>query len=107
MFESDVPITTRVLVDKYGDSDEVSEGHREIYFDIEVEVTDGFPYPEDAKDRVTAIAVHNSEEDEYHCLVLDDKKKLTLKSKDNVIIESFENEFDLLQRFFLLYLVCS
>ena len=43
-------------------------------------------------------------EDEYYCLVLDDKKKLTLQSKDNVIIESFESEFDLLQRFYLKYL---
>ena len=53
--------------------------------------------------KITAIAVHNSEEDEYYCLVLDEKKKLSLKSKDNEIIESFETEFDLLQRFFLLY----
>ena len=45
-----------------------------------------------------------SGEDEYYCLVLDDKKKLTLQSKDNVIIESFESEFDLLQRFYLKYL---
>ena len=43
IFESDVPLETRVLVDMYGDSDEVSEGHREVYFDIEVEVKDGFP----------------------------------------------------------------
>ena len=53
----------------------------------------GFPYPEDANDKITAIAIHNSEEDDYYCLVLDDKKKLTLQSKDNVIIESFDNEF--------------
>ena len=32
-------------------------------------------------------------------LVLDDKKKLTLKSKDNIIIESFDNELDLLKDF--------
>ena len=35
MFESDVPIETRILVDKYYDSDEVSKGHREIIMDIE------------------------------------------------------------------------
>ena len=104
LFESDVPPETRTLVDQYADSEELSTGHRIMTIDIEVEVTDGFPYPEDSKDKITAIAVHNSEEDEYYCLVLDDKKKLTLESKDNVIIESFENEFDLLQRFFLLYL---
>ena len=104
LFESDVPPETRTLVDQYPESEELSTGHRILTIDIEVEVTDGFPYPEDANDKITAIAVHDSGEDEYYCLVLDDKKKLTLQSKDNVIIESFESEFDLLQRFYLKYL---
>ena len=104
LFESDVPPETRTLVDQYPESEELSTGHRILTIDIEVEVTDGFPYPEDANDKITAIAVHDSGEDEYYCFVLDDKKKLTLQSKDNVIIESFESEFDLLQRFYLKYL---
>ena len=33
----------RTLVDLYYDSDEISLGHTRLYFDIEVEVTDGFP----------------------------------------------------------------
>jgi len=75
LWESDVPPETRTLVDQYSDSEELSTGHRIMTIDIEVEVTDGFPYPEDSKDKITAIAVHNSEEDEYYCLVLDEKKK--------------------------------
>ena len=35
----------------------VSEGHREVYFDIEVEVTDGFPDPKRAENKITAIAL--------------------------------------------------
>ena len=35
MFESDVPIETRILVDNYYDSDEVSKGHREMIIDID------------------------------------------------------------------------
>ena len=54
VFESDVPLETRILVDMYGDSDEVSEGHRELFFDIEVEVTDGFPNPKIASNKITA-----------------------------------------------------
>ena len=104
LFESDVPPETRVLVDQYSNSEELSTDHRIMTIDIEVEVTDGFPMPQDANNKVTAIAVHNSEEDEYYCFVLDEKKKLTLEPKDNVNIESFENEFDLLQRFYLKYL---
>ena len=32
VFESDIPIETRTLVDMYKDSDDISEGHREVYF---------------------------------------------------------------------------
>ena len=49
IFESDVPLETRVLIDKYGDSNEPSIGHREVFFDIEVEVVDGFPEPKQLK----------------------------------------------------------
>ena len=45
LFESDVPAETRVLVDRYADSDEISKGHRTFFFDIEVKVTEGFPSP--------------------------------------------------------------
>ena len=43
VFESDIPLETRVLIDRYPDSDDISENHRILYYDIEVEVTDGFP----------------------------------------------------------------
>ena len=43
LFESDVNPEIRVLVDNYTTSDEVSTNHRVMIFDIEVEVTDGFP----------------------------------------------------------------
>ena len=43
LFESDVPVETRVLVDKYAESEELSNNHRLMNIDIEVEVTDGFP----------------------------------------------------------------
>ena len=70
VFESDVPIATRVLVDKYGDSSDVSEGHRELYFDIEVEVKDGFPDPNTAENKITAIAFYDKVTEHYTCLIL-------------------------------------
>ena len=36
LFESDVPPETRVLVDNYADSEELSKGHRIMTIDIEV-----------------------------------------------------------------------
>jgi DNA polymerase elongation subunit (family B) len=70
IFESDVPLETRVLVDMYGDSNEPSEGHREIFFDIEVEIKDGFPEPKTAKNKITAIALYDKLADKYHCYIL-------------------------------------
>jgi DNA polymerase elongation subunit (family B) len=97
VFESDVPIETRVLVDMYGDSDEVSEGHREVYFDIEVEVKDGFPNPQRADNKITAIALYDKAVDKYSCFVLGD-----VPNTD--VVESFQSEEELLQRFYQKYL---
>jgi DNA polymerase elongation subunit (family B) len=97
IFESDVPLETRVLVDMYGDSDEQSEGHREVFFDIEVEVKDGFPEPNTAKNRITAIALYDKITDKYHCFILGDVP-------NTEIVESFQTEEELLQRFYQKYL---
>ena len=104
LFESDVPPETRVLVDQYTDSEELSANHNIMMIDIEVEVTEGFPMPEDANNKITSIAVYDSNSDKYYAFVLDEKAKLTLQSKDNVVIESFDTEFSLLQRFLVKYL---
>ena len=72
--------------------------------DIEVEITDGFPHPEDAKNKITSIAIHSSVDDKYYAFALDEKKRLTLESKDNVVILRFDDEFSLLQSFFSIIL---
>ena len=97
IFESDVPLETRVLIDKYGDSNEPSIGHRELFFDIEVEVVDGFPEPKTAKNKITAIAIYDKTADSYHCYVLGD-----VPNTD--VVESFRSEEELLQRFYQKYL---
>ena len=70
LFESDVSPEIRVLVDNYTDSDEVSVGHRMMIFDIEVEVTDGFPEPAKAENTITSIAFNDPLTNEYFCYVL-------------------------------------
>ena len=104
LFESDVPPETRTLVDQYTDSEELSTGHKIMTIDIEVEVTDGFPDVKEATDKITSIAIHDSFSDTYIALVLDENKRLRLESKDNVIIHSFEDEFSLLQNFYMKYM---
>jgi len=97
MFESDIPIETRVLIDMYGDSDEVSQGHRELFFDIEVEVTDGFPDWRKSENKITAIALYDKVMDKYSCFVLGN-----VPNTD--VVESFKSEEELLQRFYQKYL---
>jgi DNA polymerase elongation subunit (family B) len=104
LFESDVPPETRTLVDQYTDSEELSKGHNIMNIDIEVEVTEGFPMPEDANNKITSIATYDSNSDTYFAFVLDEKNRLTLKSNNNIIIKSFDTEYELLQSFMVEYL---
>ena len=101
VFESDVPLETRVLVDRYGDTDETSQGHKEIFFDIEVEVKDGFPEPSKAENKITSIALYDKISDEYFVFILADISKY---QKNNVYVQSFKSEEELLQRFYQKYL---
>ena len=59
----------RYLVDNYTDSDEVSEGHRVMFFDIEVEVTDGFPDVMKANNVITSIALYDFMTETYFTYV--------------------------------------
>jgi len=105
LHESDINPETRTLIDMYTNSDEPSVGHRIMIIDIEVEVTEGFPSPQKAENKVTSIAIHDSETDHYWCFVLDEKEKLVPDEwGKNVSVETFDNEFALLQRFYAKYL---
>tara|TARA_Y100001936_G_scaffold236173_1_gene265155 strand:- start:337 stop:2838 length:2502 start_codon:yes stop_codon:yes gene_type:complete len=97
VFESDIPIETRVLVDKYGESDEISKGSRELIIDIEVEVKGGFPDPSRADNKITAIAIYDKVADKYSCFILGN-----VPNTD--VVESFQSEEELLQRFYQKYL---
>ena len=41
LYESDIPLDTRCLIDAYGDSDETSKNHRIVILDIEVSTVGG------------------------------------------------------------------
>jgi len=109
LFESDVNPEIRVLVDNYTNSDDVSTNHRTMIFDIEVEVTDGFPDIKKADNIITAIGFNDPRTDEYFCYVLDTKDNLKLgesrtKVDGNEIVISYQDEYDLLNAFFMKYL---
>jgi len=104
LYESDINPETRTLIDTYTDSEEPSVGHVIMIIDIEVEVTEGFPSPQRAPNKITSIAIHDSVTDQYFCLVLDEKSILNGDFGKNVTVESFQTEYELLQRFFAKYL---
>jgi len=103
-FESDVMPEMRFLVDTYTDSDEMSEGHRVMFFDIEVEVTDGFPDVSRAANAITSIAFYDALTKKYYCYVLDKEKKVNTNLFGETEVMRFDYEEDLLKKFFEKYL---
>ena len=99
LFSSDIPVDTRVLIDAYADSDEVSINHRRAYIDIEVDSVGGYPNIEDPIKEVTAIALLDESKDTYYCFILDKDAVVQNENKDNTIILPYLNEEDLLVAF--------
>ena len=103
LFESDVPETTRVLVDTYTDSDIPSEGHVILTYDIECEMTSGLPNPEEATNELTSIALHDSATNQYWVLVMDKAGDMSEKTTDKAIVLPFRTEEDMLMKYLELY----
>ena len=101
VFESDIPLETRILIDRYPDSDDVSENHRVLYYDIEVEVTDGFPEPAQAENKITSIAFQTSHDGKSYVYILGDRKD---EEKSGALVRFFKTETDLLQEFLRFWL---
>ena len=99
VFESDIPIETRVLVDRYGDSDDISKNHRILFFDIEVEVTEGLPDVTKAYNKITAISFYDQAANEYFVYFLDEENIIEQMRHKNEETIPFSNEEDLLSAF--------
>lgn len=99
LFESDVPIETRILIDAYEDSDEPSTGHRILYLDIEVSTDGGFPNVEEADKQITAIAIYDSVTEKYTAFILDKERLIQDSDVDNREIKSFTDEDSMLRHF--------
>jgi DNA polymerase elongation subunit (family B) len=108
LFESDVPETTRMLVDIY-DNDLPSKGHVVLTFDIEVEMITGLPSTREAQNEITAIASHDSVTKVYDVFVLDKDRKVKNNAKNfnkdgrKVNVHIFDNEKNLLLAFLNYY----
>ena len=103
LFESDVPETTRALVDMYSESDDVSDGHVILTYDIECEMTSGIPDPLEATNELTSIALHDSATKQAWVLVMDKEGKMVEKTTDKCIVFPFRDERDMLAKYLELY----
>jgi len=105
IFEHDVPIPTRVLIDHYFESDEPSKNHRILFFDIEVEKGLKYSTAAEALNTLTSVAYYF--QGRYVCLLLDQDgslqnctKTITINDREiNVAVLTFSHERELLLTF--------
>ena len=95
-------IHTKFLIDKYGDDDTPSVTHREVFFDIEIEMGGALTpeYIKQAPKPVTSIAWWDKQLDEWKIVIVDKEEKLehTIDKQGREVIPVLR-ETDLLDRF--------
>lgn len=104
IYESDVNADTRTLVDMYHETDDLSIGHRELFFDIEVSGEGGYSTAENADNPLTSIAFYDKAGDRYVAILIDKKKKVKPVSEGNFILEVVQSEIELINLFLRYYL---
>jgi DNA polymerase elongation subunit (family B) len=101
LFEADVPMETKVLIDIYAESEEASTGHRVGFIDIETDMEGGFPTVDKGDKEITAIALYDSVSKKYIAFLLDKENRSngnpTNRSDTDVICK--DNEYNLLAAF--------
>ena len=101
-YESDLNEELRTLIDLYYESDLVSKGHRDFFFDIEVERDeDGYSTPEEARSRITSIAYYDKAGRTMQVLLLDEERRVKHDSfaTNKYQVEIFDSEANMLMRF--------
>ena len=97
-----MPEYQQYLIEKYGTDDTISKGHKELFFDIEIEMGDALTeeYIKKAPKKVTSIAYWDKTGDEWLCLILDEDNRIKLgNDKKGRKIQPCKTEKELLLRF--------
>jgi DNA polymerase elongation subunit (family B) len=98
-YESDLNPEMRVLIDLYYETDDISKGHRELFYDIEIaKDEDGYATPENVRTAITSIAYHDKAGKDRRVLILDSNKQIK-KQSNEYQVEVFHDEASLLMRF--------
>jgi DNA polymerase elongation subunit (family B) len=103
VFESDLPIETRVLTDLYLNEDEPSQGNVILFYDIEVSMKEGIPDVHKANNPITSIALYNPHTQKYTVLVMDEAGLYQNRTSDQLDIIFCNTEHALLHKFITVY----
>ena len=101
-YESDLNEEVRTLIDLYYDSDLVSKGHRDFFFDIETAKDEnGYSTVQDTRTAITSIAYYDKVGNDRRVLILDEQNRIKESEiqGDGYVLEIFRDERDLLTRF--------
>jgi len=108
LYESDVSVETRTLIDLYYDSDDnIYPENKIAIFDIEVETDNSLPDIERVENKVTGISLYDYSDKVYYALILDPTSKIESKEIQNnknekVVLVSCLDERELLETFVVL-----
>ena len=94
-------IHTKFLIDKYGTNDEISTTHREVFFDIEIEMGGALTpeYIASAPKPITSIAWWDKQTDEWAIVILDKTGEIKAGTQDGREIIPVSRENDLIEVF--------
>ena len=94
-------IHTKFLIDKYGTNDEISKTHREVFFDIEIEIGGALTpeYIAQAPMPITSIAWWDKQADEWAIVILDKTGEIKAGTQDGREIIPVKRENDLIEVF--------
>jgi DNA polymerase elongation subunit (family B) len=94
-------IHTKFLIDKYGTNDETSKTHREVFFDIEIEMGGALTpeYIASAPKPITSIAWWDKQKDKWAIVILDKTGEIKAGIQDGREIIPVSRENDLIEIF--------
>ena len=107
---ADVDPAQKFILEHYKDDDTPSQGHSEMFFDIECEIVGALTEEniQNPRGKITSIAWYHRQEKRYGCLILDPQAQIQNKpayKKDGYIKEIIpcQSEYELLDKFLAIY----
>jgi DNA polymerase elongation subunit (family B) len=100
---ADITPYQKFLIEKYGTNDNPSTSHKELFFDIEIEMGEALTeeYIKSAPKKVTSVAWYDKSTDKWTILILDAKSQIKHTKTKNREIIPFPTEKELLKQFII------